>query len=57
MEEELISGYCRQMDCSRMVLLEYAQDGTIEDVDCNYPTCPFAQECQIGKQIAQRTNG
>lgn len=57
MEEELISGYCRQMDCSRMVLLEYAQDGTIEDVDCNYLTCPFAQECQIGKQIAQRTNG
>lgn len=55
-EEKMISGYCRQMDASRMVLIEYDRNsGELVDVDCLFPDCPFAKECTIGLQIAQAT--
>ena len=50
MEEEVFfSGYCRQIDQSRRVLVERF-DGQI-DVDCGYFTCPYAPNCTVAQQI------
>ncbi len=46
MTEAFFSGYCRVLDGARTVLVE---DG---ETDCDYPDCPYAQSCPIGKQIA-----
>ena len=45
MTEAFFSGYCRVLDGARTVLVE---DG---EADCEYPDCPYAQSCPIGKQI------
>lgn len=44
--EEFITGYCRCLDKSRIVLVE---DG---EPDCEYGQCPYQAQCQIGQQIA-----
>lgn len=50
MENEVfLSGYCRQIDQSRRVLVEQF-DGQM-DVDCGYFTCPYASNCTIAQQI------
>lgn len=49
MEETFLSGYCRQIDGSRMVAVEYG--GGEKDADCCYPDCPYAKDCTIAKQI------
>ena len=46
--ETFLTGYCRCLDKSRIVLME---DG---EVDCAYETCPHKQSCEIAKQIAER---
>ena len=52
MEEEVfLSGYCRQIDQSRKVLVEL-WDGQM-DVDCGYFTCPYAPNCTVAQQIDQ----
>lgn len=52
METELfISGYCRQIDQNRRVLVEI-WDGEL-DVGCNYPTCSYAPNCTIAQQISK----
>ena len=43
--EKFITGYCRCIDKSRIVLVE---DG---EADCEYANCPYKQNCEIGKQI------
>lgn len=48
--EEIISGYCRQMDCSRMVTVELT-GGKIDDVDCCYGSCIYQSNCQIAQRI------
>ena len=48
--EDFFSGYCRCIDCSRMVAL-VTVDGEIDEVDCNYENCPHKNECQIAKKI------
>ena len=51
MEKEVFfSGYCRQLDNARMVAV-FLVDGQLEEVDCQYGTCPHAMNCQIAKQI------
>ena len=51
MEKELfISGYCRQLDASRMVEV-IAEDDRVTEVDCCYPDCPHAPNCTIAQQI------
>ena len=46
MESEMIvSGYCRQLDSSRTVMVE---DG---EADCLYPDCPHAANCPIAENI------
>ena len=39
--ESYLSGYCRTIDASRMVL-----------VDCDYERCDYRDVCPIGRQIA-----
>ncbi len=45
--EEFITGYCRCLDKSRIVLVE---DG---EPDCEYENCPKKANCDIAKRIAQ----
>lgn len=51
-EERFFSGYCRQIDGSRMVTLEL-EDGRLSDVDCCYGSCLYEAACPIGKAITQ----
>lgn len=44
--EKFLTGYCRCLDKSRIVLLE---DG---EADCEYENCPNKPNCEIAKQIA-----
>ena len=48
--EDFFSGYCRCIDNSRMVAL-VTVDGVIDEVDCNYESCPHRNECLIAKKI------
>ena len=45
--ETVLSGDCRTIDGSRMVLIE---DG---EADCDFESCAYRDVCQIGQQIAQ----
>ena len=51
-QEQFLSGYCKAMDQSRMVAV-VTVDGSLEEADCAYPTCPHAPGCPIAKQIEQ----
>jgi hypothetical protein len=56
METEIfLTGYCRQVDRSRMVAL-VLEDGTLTEVDCCYGTCVYQKDCPIAKEIEMRTN-
>ena len=46
-EEKFISGYCRQLDASRMVEV-VAENG---EVDCCYGSCVYQGSCLIAKEI------
>lgn len=50
--EKFISGYCRVLDCSRLVEVIIA-GGKIEEVDCCYGNCIHQQNCPIAKEIDQ----
>ena len=45
--EKFITGYCRCLDKSRIVLVED------DEVDCAYFACPHATACQIAQQIRE----
>lgn len=49
--EKFISGYCRQLDASRMVEV-VLEDGKITEVDCCYGSCVYQSECTVGKHIS-----
>ena len=49
-QEKLITGYCRALDSSRMVMAE-TENGNLTDIDCDYPSCPHAPVCQIAAAI------
>ena len=53
--EKFLTGYCRQLDASRMVevLLE---DGQITEVDCCYGSCLYQPNCPIAKEIDALTD-
>lgn len=55
MEEKFISGYCRQVDGSRMVTLEYT-DSEDYDADCCYGSCPYETECTVAQAIRAALN-
>lgn len=48
--ERYISGYCRQLDASRMVEV-ILEDGEITEVDCCYGSCSHQPSCLLAKQI------
>ena len=49
--EKFITGYCRCLDKSRIVLVE---DG---EADCEFENCPHKENCPIGKEIAATLAG
>ena len=51
-KEFCLTGYCRRIDQSRMVLVEVFNGET--EVDCDYFCCPHAGECTIAKQLKEQ---
>lgn len=49
-DEKFCSGYCRQMDRSRMVAV-VTEDGKITEVDYRYGSCAYQSDCPIAKEI------
>ncbi len=50
MEERYLTGYCRQLDASRLVEVAVEQ-GEVTEVDCCYESCKFHGNCTIAKAI------
>lgn len=50
--EKFISGYCRQLDASRMVEVVLEDDEAIE-IDCCYGNCVYQSNCAIAKEIEE----
>ena len=48
--EKFVSGYCRQIDASRMVEV-ILENGEITEVDCCYGNCIYQSNCPIAKEI------
>ena len=49
-EEKILSGYCRKLDKSRMVLV-LLEDGKLTEVDCDYPGCAHSHSCPVVAQL------
>lgn len=49
-KETFFSGYCRQVDSSRMVAV-VTEGKTLMEADCCYPDCPYAADCLIAQKI------
>lgn len=49
-EEKFFSGYCRNIDGSRMICA-VKENNQLLEADCDYPACPFIQECTIAGDI------
>ncbi len=54
-KEYFFSGYCKVLDCARMVEV-IAEDGEITEVDCCYGSCNFQTNCPIAAQIEELKN-
>ena len=52
--EKFVSGYCRQIDASRMVEV-ILENGEITEVDCCYGNCIYQANCVIAQQIDELT--
>lgn len=50
--EAFVSGYCRQIDGSRMVEV-ILEDKTVTEADCCYGDCVYQGSCPIAKEIGQ----
>ena len=50
--EKFCSGYCRQLDASRMVAVLLC-DGEVEEVDCCYGSCVHQPNCPIAQEIEE----
>ena len=53
--EKFFSGYCKVLDCARMVEV-LMEDGEVTEVDCNYGSCNFQNGCPVAKSIEELTN-
>ena len=51
-QEKILSGYCRQLDASRIVEV-ILEDGEITEVDCCYGNCIHEGNCTIAKEIRE----
>ena len=54
-KEAFFSGYCRQLDQSRMVTV-VAEDGEVTEVDCCYGNCVYEPNCVIAQKIREMLN-
>lgn len=55
MEKEVfVTGYCRQIDQSRMVCA-VLEDGSLTECDCCYGSCIYESECQVAAQLRELT--
>ena len=54
-QETFLSGYCRTMDESRMVVV-VTEDRQLIDVDCCYESCPYTPNCTVAQQIQALTS-
>ena len=53
MEEEFIfTGYCRQLDQSRMVTIE-VEGSALTECDCCFGNCIYEPNCTVAKQISE----
>ena len=52
--ERFCSGYCRQLDASRMVAVLIC-DGQVDEVACCYGNCIYQPNCFIAQEIDERT--
>lgn len=50
--EKIFSGYCRQLDQSRMVTV-VVEDGKTSEVDCCFGSCVYEPNCTIAAQIRE----
>lgn len=50
--EKFISGYCRQLDASRMVEV-ILEKGEITEIDCCYGNCVYQSNCPVAKEIEE----
>ena len=50
--EKFISGYCRQLDASRMVEV-ILEDGEITEIDCCYGNGIHQGNCVIAQEVDQ----
>jgi len=50
-QEAFLSGYCREIDQTRMVVAEY-YEGEL-DISCSYANCPYAPNCTIAEKIRE----
>ena len=48
--EAFFSGYCRQLDASRIVEV-ILEDGKITEIDCCYGNCVYEGSCPIAKEL------
>ena len=48
--EKFLSGYCRQLDASRMVEV-ILENGEVMEADCCYGNCIYQANCVIAQQI------
>ena len=53
-KEEFFSGYCRQIDGSRMVAAEL-EDGELS-ADCCFGSCPYEDRCTIAASLREFSN-
>ena len=50
--EKFLSGYCKQLDGSRVVEV-ILENGEITEVDCCYGNCIYQASCPIAKELDQ----
>ena len=50
--EKFLSGYCRQLDASRMVEV-IVEDGEVTEVDCCYGNCVHQSNCPVAMEIEE----
>ena len=55
-DEKFITGYCRQLDQSRVVTA-VTEDGQLTEVDCCYPDCVHAPACPIAQRLRSIEKG
>lgn len=55
-EEKFLSGYCRQLDASRLVEV-ILEEGCLSEVDCCYGSCPYEGSCTLAQEIEKLLGG